>query len=235
MKRRLRSALCLLLCLLALTPAARAASAFKPKNALEGKRQALELLAVSGFQSEYGKGEAGQNLTRWQKPIRIWVGGTPTGKDLNELDSFLMQLSFRVPGLPAISRVKTEEEANIRIYFVKYQNMPRYVQNFQSGSWGFFSYYENKGVIYKADIAIARDKASQNARYHILKEELTGALGLPNDHLVYTDSILYQKYTVTRQLSEVDWLMLNMLYSPVTRPGMTWSEAEDALINWMGL
>ena len=76
-----------------------------------------------------------------------------------------------------------------------------------------------------SDVFLSRD----------FQEELVGALGLPNDHMVYSDSILYQKYTTTRSLSEVDWLMLNMLYSPVTRPDMTWSEAEDALINWMGL
>jgi hypothetical protein len=66
-------------------------------------------------------------------------------------------------------------------------------------------------------------------RDHLILEELVGALGLPGDHLKYRDSILYDGWTVTRELSEVDWQMLEILYSGELRAGMTEKEASDLL------
>ena len=64
-----------------------------------------------------------------------------------------------------------------------------------------------------------------------MKEELVGALGLPGDHMMYSDSILYDPWTTVQDLSDVDWRMLNLLYSPALSPGMTEEEARDALRN----
>ena len=229
---RRAAALALILCLTAGCALA-AGKNFRPKTAKEGKQLALSLLHTCAFYSEYGSGTDGRTLARWEEPIRVWVGGTATANDLKELDSFLMQLSFRVPHMPPITRVSSQDDANMQIFFVKLANMEKYVSGYVRGNWGFFSYFDEDGVINRAEIAIARDKANQKARYHILKEEIVGALGLANDHEVYKDSILYQKWTTVRELSDVDWLMLNMLYSVNTAPGMTWTEAESSLRSWV--
>ena len=70
------------------------------------------------------------------------------------------------------------------------------------------------------EFGIATDVTDQKARNHLIQEEFIGALGLLNDHFLYSDSILYQPWTTVQQPSEVDWLMLNILYSPRLSPGM---------------
>ena len=50
-------------------------------------------------------------------------------------------------------------------------------------------------------------------------------LGLTNDHGLYSDSILYKEWTTVGQLSDVDWLMLNMLYDPDLSCGMSANQA----------
>jgi len=235
--RRTRVILSLLLALVLLCPSAPAlaASDFNPADALSGKTQALQLLSTCAFRSEYGNASEGQTLTRWEDEITIWVGGSATKDDLATLDQFIMDLSFRVPSLPVIRRVKRDTDAAIRIWYVPFAQMQYYVEGYIDDNWGFFHYEANHGSITSARIAIASDITDQQERNHLLLEEIVGSLGLPNDHNVFSDSIIYQQWTTVQSLSEVDWLMLNMLYSPVTSPGMTWAQTGAALRQWMGL
>ena len=102
-------------------------------------------------------------------------------------------------------------------------------------NWGFASYRTAGNVITGAVIAIAVDKCDQRARNHLMREELVGGLGLTNDHDLYSDSIVYQPWTTVQTLSEVDWIMLNFLYSPWVSPGDSWSAVERALRGRYGL
>ena len=56
-------------------------------------------------------------------------------------------------------------------------------------------------------------------------------IGMTNDHYCYEDSIICQGWTETQELSELDWLMLNLMYHPALEPGMTAEEAEGILMN----
>ena len=92
---------------------------------------------------------------------------------------------------------------------------------------GFF--YSNY-CLYDAEIGIANDVTTQEDRNHIVMEEIVGGIGLGNDHYVYSDSIIYQPWSNAQQLSEVDWLMLNMVYSPVVKPGMSYEQVRGLLL-----
>lgn len=83
----------------------------------------------------------------------------------------------------------------------------------------------------EAQIGIAADVTDQRSRDHLIQEEFFGALGLLNDHDLYSDSIVYQPWTTVQQPSEVDWLMLNMVYSPLLSPGMEKNEIHRILNN----
>ena len=92
------------------------AEVFSPFNARDGKLQALNLLKICAFSTEYG--DERDTLARWEGPIRVYAGGAPTETDMNELDAFLMELSFRVPMLPTVERVENADSANMQIFFV---------------------------------------------------------------------------------------------------------------------
>ena len=92
-----------------------------------------------------------------------------------------------------------------------------------------FCYTYTNYTIHSGEIAIATDVTNQKQRNHLMREELIGLLGLRNDHELYKDSILYQAWTETQTLSEVDWLMMNMLYHPDLTPGMSLNTACDIL------
>ena len=220
-----------ILCALALCiGCACAETVFAPENPEQGKRQALLLLEECAFRSEYGEMSGGGPMTRWDQDIKIYVGGQPTAEDLAFLKDFIMQLSFRVPLLPPIYMVPSRSEANMTIYYVPLDEMSQHVSDYVEGNWGFVSFFYRDYCNYRAEICVATDVTTQTDRNHIVMEEIVGGLGLGNDHYVYADSIIYQPWTDVQQLSEVDWLMLNMVYSPVTLPGMTFGQVYDAII-----
>lgn len=108
--------------------------------------------------------------------------------------------------------------------------MHKHVDDYHEGNWGYFSYTYDSGCrMDSAKIAIATDKNSTASKRHLLREELVGAFGLTNDHELYSDSILYQEWTTVGRLSEVDWLMLNMLYDPDLTCGMDANETYSVL------
>lgn len=214
--------LALVTALLLLPCAALAAEPFSPGDPKSAQMAALELIHTVGYAAEYGT--RGDNLIRWEEPLRIYVGGSPTRADLNTLNSFMIQLACRVPNLPNMTRVDSAASANVTIYFVPLAQMKNYVTDYREGNWGYVYYRYRNFRLVSMQIAIATDVTDQKARNHLIMEEMVNGLGLGNDHYVYSDSITYQPWTTVQELSDVDWLMLNMIYHEDAYPGMTWNQ-----------
>jgi hypothetical protein len=135
-----------------------------------------------------------------------------------------------VDGLPLVSVVEEQEKANLKVQFAPLAELSQFDSSYVEGNWGYFTFwYDVAQAIYKASILIASDVTSQRERNHLLLEELVGALGLPNDIENEPDSIIYQPWTTTQELSALDWQLLNLVYDENLRPGMTWAQAQSAL------
>ncbi len=204
------------------------AEAFRPSSEEDAARRATALFLQCAFYPEYAEADKGY-LTRWDQEITIWTGGNPTREDLKTLDAFLAELTDRVSGLPGIRRVRQDTDAAIRIWFIPQYMMKYYLEEYVEDNWGFFQYKTRDRRIISARIGIADDSTEQEDRNHLILEELVGALGLPGDHERYTDSILYEGRSSVQSLSEVDWRMLNLLYSPLLAPGFTEEQTKAAL------
>lgn len=226
MKRMISIALILIM----LVGNALAASDFNPSSFREAKSLALECFRICAFGSEYSSST--DKLCRWTTDIQIYVAGSPTQSDLETLDDFIMECTWRCPDMPKITRVYSASTANVIIYFVPLNTLPDYLSGYTEGNWGYFTYwYNGNHQINSAEIGIATDVTNQYQRNHIIREELFGTFGLGNDHYLYSDSIIYQPWTETQTPSEVDWLMLSMLYHNNVRPGMSAKEACAILEN----
>ncbi len=206
------------------------AEAFSASTAQEARTKALEAFDVCALSMEYPDAGAQQgHLIRWNEGIRIYIHGSPARKDLEMIDKMLLNLALRVPDLPNITLVSSQERSNVQFYFVPLNQLKDYMPNYVEGNWGYFHLNYNNWMIREAQVGIATDVTDQEARNHLIQEEFTGALGLLNDHYLYSDSILYQPWTTVQQPSEVDWLMLNILYSPLLSPGMEKNKIHSVL------
>ncbi|MBQ9252585.1 MAG: DUF2927 domain-containing protein [Clostridia bacterium] len=230
MKHLLRPGMALLLSLWLLFPLSSPALAktWRPSSEADASQEALSIFSYCAFHPEYGD-EDNFRLTRWAQEITLWLGGAPTPEDRAVVDEFIQQLQQNVPHLPPIHRVKIDTQANIRLWFIPLYSMGYYLTDYVEDNWGFFTYEHPQWRIVSARVGIASDITTQEERNHLILEELVGALGLPGDHEVYEDSILYQAPTTTQALSDLDWRMLNLLYDPRVFPGMTEGQAREAL------
>ena len=220
--------------MLGLTPAASASSfAYSYSNVEQARRLALDCLMTCGFSQEYGvNGVNGQGtlLTRWEDTIKIHVSGSPSQSDLSELDEFIMECATHCPNMPNIRLVDSENQANVTIWYGPLDQLQYHSEYYVEGNWGFFSYwYNGQYQMSRGEIVIATDVNTTDSKNHLLREELMGVFGLTNDQSVYSDSILYTEWTTTQELSDVDWLMLNMLYDPDLAAGMSAREARGIL------
>ena len=204
------------------------AAAFSYSSVEDARLKALDCLMTCGFSVEYqgDKDNASTRLTRWETAIRICVTGSPSKEDLRQLDRFIMDIATHCPNMPNIRVVNSQSDANIIIYYGPLKELSKHLDSYREGNWGAFSYwYDARNRMTSAKVAIATDVNTAASKRHLLMEELTGVFGLTNDHELYSDSILYQEWTTVGELSEVDWLMLNMLYDPDLNCGMNAQEA----------
>lgn len=215
-----------LLIFLALLAFAAGAESFQVPDDSVSVREAF---AEAAFRAEYDA-EGTDSLRRWEQPILIWAGGAFTEEDLARLNSFVEDLNSKVGGLPFVSIVEEQEKANLKIQFAPLVELGQLDSSYVQGNWGYFTFwYDEAQAIYKASILVASDVTSQWERNHLILEETVGALGLPNDIENEPDSIIYQPWTTTQELSVLDWQLLNLVYDENLRPGMTWAQAQTAL------
>ncbi len=188
-----------------------------------------EAFRQTAFQAEYAQ-EGVDILCRWDYAPAVWIGGDETRDDRAGLEEFVAQIREKVPALAEMSVTPWHFEADIRIYLVKLEEIREYVPGYVEGNWGFFNYwYDDGGVMLEADVGVATDVTDQTQRDHLIREELVGSLGLPSDVGDHPDSILYGPWTTTRELSDLDWALLNLVYDGRLTAGMSWEEARGAL------
>ena len=228
----MKKLLCAALCIALMLSFAANAEVFSASTAYEARTKALAVFDTCAFSVEYpGENSSQGHLTRWDSTIRIYIGGSPSFQDTRLIQDFIMELQLRVPMMPNIILVNRAQDSNMQIYFVRLDQMATYVPGYVSGNWGMLHFSYTNWRITDAQIGIATDVTNQYQRNHLIMEEIVGALGLTNDHYYYEDSIVYQPWTTVQQLSDVDWIMLNMLYSPLTYPGMQKQELHETFMD----
>ncbi len=213
----------LLICLMLPALSAGASQADARPSAL-----ALEGFFAAAFQSEYGDTQR-NTLIRWEIPLSLYVKGKPTKEDRQTLDALLDSLKSNVPGLKEISFAKTEAEANVIISFVPFADMAESLVNYEARNWGFMNCLSDDVSIRYGLIAIAADVTDQENRNHLIQEEFVNMLGLTTDLDFAPESIIYQPYTDTQALADMDYEMLSLLYGPYVAYGMSQEEAKAVL------
>ena len=223
----------LLLVLVLMAPAVALGEKFKPKDITDARTRALAAFSTCAFSPDHEN----PAVQRWEDEIRVFAAGSPGKKDLSELDAFILELQLRVPNLPAARRAQSEEEANLVIHYRKAKELQEQM-DLAANQHFTTRITRSRGVIVKAVIGIASNKLNQSQRNSAMRETLCMALGLMGWQTQYSDSILYRDKkgmsTAKKALSELDWLMLNFLYSPAISPAMTPDAAQTALRNHYG-
>lgn len=181
--------------------------------------------------SEFGKG---RKITKWNKNIKIFLMGEKIGYMESELNKIISELNQLV-GAIQIQRVYNKNQANFYVFFGSSGDYlakvePNARRHATRNLALFYVYYNALGSINKGSMYVnTQVMKAIDTRKHLLREELTQALGLMNDSYKYTESIFYQKFSRTNQYTAIDKKLIRILYSNKIKAGMSRNQVEQAL------
>lgn len=156
-------------------------------------------------------------LQKWVMPIRYRCEGPMTEEDSRVLWEFVTWLNT-VEGFPGMEQ--TEGEADLRICFRNPEDYLAVMGPEFSGTDGAVTFwYDGADQIYEAIIGCRTD-LRQQVRNSVILEEIYNGLGPVNDTVLRQDSIIYSEYTLPQSLTEVDRVILQLLYHPRMLCGM---------------
>lgn len=169
-------------------------------------------------------------VQKWASPIRYRLYGEFTEEDLAVLEGFVQWLND-VEGFPGMYRVEEEGPTDLQIHFCGYDEMLDIMGDQFAGTDGCVTFWYN-GIneIYDATICYL-STIDQYIRNSVILEEIYNGLGPVQDTELRPDSLIYAGYSTPQELTEIDELILRLLYHPDMRPGMTPEECETVIRN----
>lgn len=214
-------------------------------------REQIDYFLEVALGSEYGSSSS--FVRRWENDIRIRIN-VPASEvvdsrtrqdvretvekvvsDLNRLIAESQATDYSDTGTTRQRPIRIEivdhpdAEANINLYFVKAENFPIYDSNTRQGQVGFVWTWWNQDQINQSRILVASNYLTKTERDHVIREEITQALGILKDSWNYPSSIFYQGWTAPTEYDPMDEAVIKMLYHPDIRPGMSAAEVETIL------
>jgi len=142
----------------------------------------------------------------------------------------ITELNDLVSKSVTLSLIEDDDNSNIEMYFAPESKFAAIYPDYVSGNSGYFTILgDGLGNIYNAEILIASEGITQQERSHLIREELTQALGIFKDAWLYPESIFYQGWTYTTEYAPIDRSVISLLYDSRLRSGMTKSQVRNVL------
>lgn len=178
--------------------------------------------------AEYVTGDGNPSVVqKWTDPILYHISGAPTQEDLDTLEGFSGFLNS-IEGFPGIREAHGEEAPSLRIHFCDYDTLIATLGPDYAGSDGGVIFWYTDNEIYDATICIRTD-LDQHLRNSVLLEELYNGLGPVQDTMLRPDSIIATAYSEPQALTEIDEVILKLLYHPDIRCGMDGDQCEEII------
>lgn len=195
------------------------------------QEQMLEYFGEVVLNMEYSDGTGDTTLVqKWTNPIYYRYHGTPTEEDKAVLENLFVQLNA-IPGFPGIHETDSIYLENLSLNFLNPQDFRDSFSDVVHGEDAYgatqFWYWTATNEIYDARIGYRTD-IDQTTRNSILIEEIINTLGI-SDTVLRTDSIVYQYSNDNLALSDVDWVILKILYDPTIACGMGTAECAEII------
>ncbi len=194
-------------------------------------REIFEYFEEVVLNTEYFDGTGNTSLVqKWNIPIRYRIYGDHTEDDLAVLNDFFTQLN-EVEGFPGIGAADDEELENLTISFLNPEDFSISFSEFINGEDAYgatqFWYYTDTNDIYTANVGYRTD-IDQDTRSSILIEEIVNMLGISDTEL-REDSIVYQYSNDNTALSDVDWVIIKLLYCPSIQCGSDYEQCRECV------
>lgn len=178
-------------------------------------------------------GGSSEVTRKWTTDMKIFVGGNKTQELMAELQRVVDEINMLATDGFSVSVVTDTVESNFYIFlgsggdYVK--KFPSLI-NLVASNWGLFSVsFDDSNEIYRGNMYVDIDRANGIEEKHLLREELTQALGLAKDSNRYPDSIFQASWTTTTEYLDIDKHLIHLLYHPAMETGLSRLQCEALL------
>lgn len=184
--------------------------------------QIQEYFAEVVLDIEYTDGTGDANVVqKWLGPIWYGIYGTPTEEDMAVLQDLFDRLNA-IEGFPGIYAAVHAGQENMSLSFLEPEAFREGFSHVVHGEDAYgatqFWYYTDTNELHTARIGYRTD-LDQSIRNSVLQEEIINTLGI-TDTVLRPDSIVYQYSNENTALSDVDLVILKLLYDPAIQCGM---------------
>lgn len=190
------------------------------------RRHLVDYFQLVALGAEYGNSLP--LVKKWKVPMQIYVSGFPDTALMTELGSIIEELNGLFTDGFQIEMTDDSIVANYHIFFGEvdiYKKIYPSVAHLIKENRGLFTIQiDEKFNITSGHMFVETiDGIALRYQKHILREELTQSLGLPNDIKYYANSIFYEKWTDIQIYSDLDVETIRLLYHPrmVSKVGST--------------
>ena len=164
-------------------------------------------------------------LQKWGEPITCALYGDYTPEDVAIIQGFADWLNT-IEGFPGMTL--TADGGNLSFYFCPEAEMiERLGENFYGCDGGVTFWYQNN-EIYEG-IICCRNDLDRSLRNSVILEELYNGLGPVQDTALRPDSIIYSEFSTPQALTDMDKLLLQLLYHPSLECGMDAATCETII------
>lgn len=166
-------------------------------------------------------------VQKWACPIEYEIYGSPTEEDIRVLEEFCDRLN-KIEGFPGISESPHRTRGNMKIYFCPQSEIPERMGDDFYNMDGAVTYWYEENQIYDCTICVRSD-VNQHLRNSVLQEEVYNSLGSVQDTILRPDSLIYQYYAEPQEMTEVDELIVKLLYHPDMKCGMDAEQCAEVI------
>jgi hypothetical protein len=157
-------------------------------------------------------------VTMWNKPevsVRVHGGNAASRNCLDKVVSDFNSIT------ETTDMKLTSGAADVELHFAPVSKFDSIEPNYVPGNDGFFYFYwSDQKAITDATVLISSSGIAENVRCHLIREELTQAMGFAKDSSKYPDSVFHDNYESTpTQYSSLDKEIIRLLYSGAVQPG----------------
>lgn len=187
---------------------------------------------VDYFGKVVGFEESSDDLVRrFESDILIYV----RGKDFDlrlllELREIIEELNELVGNGIKIDVTADPDASNFDLYFMTEE---QYIELFPSqkekveDNYGYYTVYYSGEALDSARVFVDTERSGFVCQKHLLREELTQAMGLGRDANDYSDSIFQEYWTCSNEYSILDRELIWLMYHSDMRSGVTIAEAVE--------
>lgn len=180
---------------------------------------------------ENAEAASGSVIHKWTGPVLVF--SDPGPKDDNPAIPAEIVTELRgIPGFPEIRQADSAEEANLRFHFCTRAELFAAVGesiSYEESNGAVVLTYDEDGSICSSDVWIRSD-LSQPVQENLVVRSTVKSLGIPFTSELWPESAFYSSGS-SQQLSELDRILLDILYDEQIICGMDAEDCADVIFS----